>query len=137
MNKSTEYNNPATEISKEQNSKYSLSKFDFDLYHEEDDIANRVIRVKRVAMPNKGEKWKITSDNKLLFTIESNKISKKEREYLQTVDGFNFMLSQAKVGIKSLNSFRLELKKILDKLPAEIAVLPVKSIKKSNKKIKT
>ena len=43
------------------------------------------------------------------------KISKKEREYLQTVDGFNFILSQAKVGIKSLNSFKVELKKVFNK----------------------
>jgi len=116
MNKSTDPTvTPITEEVKDQNSKYSLSKFDDDLYHEEDDVANKVIRVKRVSMPNNNEKWKITSDNKLIFTIEGTKISKKEREYLQTVDGFNFILSQAKVGIKSLNSFKVELKKIFNK----------------------
>jgi len=116
MNKSTDPTaTPITEEVKDQNSKYSLSKFDDDLYHEEDDVANKVIRVKRVSMPNNNEKWKITSDNKLIFTIEGTKISKKEREYLQTVDGFNFILSQAKVGIKSLNSFKVELKKVFNK----------------------
>lgn len=145
MSKPTEPGStPITDELKDQNAKYSLSKFDFDLYHEEDDIANKVIRVKRVPMPNKGEKWKITCDNKLLFTIEGNKISKKEKEYLQTVDGFNFMLSQAKTGIKSLNSFRMELKKKLDQAPAEaVATISVKppaapkkrkNIKKSKKK---
>jgi hypothetical protein len=103
-----------TEDFKDQNMKYSLSKFEHDLYHEEDDKAEKVIRVKRVAMPNKGEKWKVMTDNKLVFTIESTKISKKEREFLQTVEGFNFILSKAKVGIKSLNSFRTELKEFID-----------------------
>ena len=105
---------PVTEEFKEQNQKYNLSKFEFDLYNEECDVAEPVIRVRRVSMPNKGEKWKVMLDNKLVFSIESPKISKKEREYLQTVEGFNFILSQAKKGIKSLNSFRTELKKVLE-----------------------
>jgi len=111
-------NIPITEEVKDQNSKYSLSKFDFDLYHEEDDVSNQVIRVKSVSMPNKGQKWKITIDNKLIFTIESTKISKKERSFLQTIEGFNFMLAQAKLGIKSLNNFKVELKKMMSPKPA-------------------
>jgi SMC interacting uncharacterized protein involved in chromosome segregation len=106
---------PITDEVKEQNSKYTFSKFEYDLYHEEDDIAEKVIRVKRSSMPNKGEKWKVMQDNKVIFTIESTKISKREREYLQTVEGFNFILAQAKTGIKSLNSFRTELKKTISK----------------------
>jgi len=106
---------PVTEEIKDQNQKYNLSKFEFDLYHEEDDKIEKVIRVKRISMPNNGEKWKILNDNKIIFIIESTKISKKEREYLQTVDGFNFMLTQAKIGIKSINSFKNELKKNIDK----------------------
>lgn len=98
---------------KDNNIKYVLSKFEYDLYHEEDNIVEPIIRVKRVSMPNKCEKWKIMIDNKLIFTIESHKISKSEREFLQTASGFNFMLSQAKIGIKSLNAFKTELKKIL------------------------
>jgi hypothetical protein len=110
---------PVTEEFKEQNQKYNLSKFEFDLYHEEYDVAEQVIRVRRAAMPNKGEKWKVMIDNKLVFTIESTKISKKEREYLQTIEGFNFILAQAKIGIKSLNSFRTELKKVIEQKSAK------------------
>lgn len=121
---------PVTEEFKDQNQKYNLSKFEFDLYHEEDDVAEKVIRVKRVSMPNKGEKWKIINDNKVIFTVESTKISKKEREYLQTVEGFNFMLSQAKQGIKSLNSFRNELKKNINKKTDNIVLKQERSKKK-------
>jgi hypothetical protein len=104
---------PATEEFKDQSFKHNLSKFEYDLYHEEDDIAEKVIRVKRVAMPNKGEKWKFFHDSKVVFTVEGPKLSKKEREYLQTVNGFNFMLAQAKFGVDSLVKFKKELKKFL------------------------
>ena len=97
---------------KEQSIKGS-NKFDHDLYHEEDDIAEKVIRVKRVSMA-KEEKWKIIFDGKVLFIIDGSKVSKKERNYLKTVDGFNFILQEAKTGIKSLNNFRAKLKKIID-----------------------
>lgn len=102
-----------TEEFKEIGSKYTLSKYEYDLYHEEDDIANKVFRVKKFNMPNKGEKWKFLIDNKVLFIVESTKITKKEHAFLRTVDGFNFMLKQAKAQIKTFNAFRIELKKIL------------------------
>ena len=117
--------------------KYNLSKFEYDLYHEEDDVSEKVVRVKRVSMPNKGEKWKVMQDNKVTFTVESNKISKKEREYLQTIDGFNFILARAKTGIKSLNSFRTELKKAIaiaeSPKPSKILVTDKKPAKKKKK----
>lgn len=94
-------------------SKFGLSKFEHDLYHEEDDIAQPVVRVKHQSLPNKGEKWKIMSDNKVILIVEGNKLGKKERSYLNTLDGFNFLLSQAKSGIKSFNLLKIEIKKIL------------------------
>lgn len=120
---------PVTEEFKDQNQKYNLSKIDLDLYHEEQDVVEKVISVKRVSMPNKGQKWKIMIDSKVIFAVEGPKISKKEREFLETVDGFNFMLAQAKAGIKSLNSFRTELKKKIDKTPTGKTKLSKKSKK--------
>jgi hypothetical protein len=104
---------PVTEEFKDQNQKYSLSKFEFDLYHEEDDVAEKVIRVKRVSMPNKGEKWKIFEDNKVMFVVEGSKLTNKEKDFLRTVDGVNFLISQYKQGIKSFNSLKAEIKKKL------------------------
>jgi hypothetical protein len=117
---------------KDPNMKYNMSKFEYDLYHEEDDKSEKVVRVKRVSMPNKGEKWKIMVDNKVVFTIESTKISKKEREFLSTVEGFNFTLAQAKVGIKSLNSFRTDLKKVMESKSPE-KTRSSQKLKKKNK----
>lgn len=104
---------PVTEEFKDQNQKYNLSKFEFDLYHEEDDKVEKVIRVKRVSMPNKGEKWKIFEDNKVMFVLEGTKLTNKEKEFLHTVEGINFLISRYKAGIKSFNSLRTELKKKL------------------------
>lgn len=95
------------------NVKYVLSKFEYDLYHEEDDIANKVVRVKRFTLPNKGVKWKVFEDSKAVFVIEGNKLSKKEREFLHTIDGINFVINQHKNGIKSLNALKKEIKKTL------------------------
>lgn len=109
----SESNTPITEEVKDQNTKYNLSKFEYDLYHEEDDVAEKVIRVKRVSMPNKGEKWKIFEDNKVMFVVEGTKLNNKEKEFLRTVDGVNFLISQFKGGIKSFNSLKNEIKKKL------------------------
>lgn len=102
-----------TEEFKEIGSKYTLSKHEYDLYHEEDDKAEKVYRVKKSIMPNKGEKWKLLIDNKPILIIESSKITKAEWQYLRSVEGFNFMLSQTKIGVDSLSVFKAELKKIL------------------------
>lgn len=104
---------PVTEEFKESNQKYNLSKFEFDLYHEEDDIAEKVIRVKRVSVPNKGEKWKIFEDKKVMFTLEGAKLTNKEKDFLRTIDGINFLIGQYKAGIKSFNSLKNEIKKKL------------------------
>jgi len=103
---------PTDEI-RERTFKQNLSKFEHDLYCEEDNIIEKVIRVKRIGMPNKGEKWRVFENNKAIFTIEGVKISKKEKEFLRTIDGVSFIIAQAKIGIKSFNNLRTELKKIL------------------------
>lgn len=98
---------------KDPNQKYNLSKFDYDLYHEEDDVAEKVIRVKRISLPNKGERWKIFEDGKVAFIVEGAKLNNKEKDFLRTVDGVNFLISQFKHGIKSFNSLKGEIKKKL------------------------
>ena len=104
---------PGGEEVKDNGQKYNLSKFEYDLYHEEDDKSEKVIRVKRFSMPNKGEKWKIFEDNKIMFIVEGTKLTNKEKDFLRTVDGVNFLIAQYKQGIKSFNSLKNEIKKKL------------------------
>lgn len=105
----------ASEEGKDQTIKHGLSKFELDLYKEEDDISLKAIRVKRFVMPNKDEKWKIFEDAKVLLVIEGTKLTKKEKMFLRTVDGFNFLISQYKSGNCSLVGVKKEIKKMLEK----------------------
>lgn len=98
---------------KDQNIKYVLSKHEYDLYHEEDDVPTKVIRVKRFALPNKGERWKIFEDTKVVYTLEGAKLTIKEREFLHTIDGLNFLIAQYKQGIASFSALKNEIKKAL------------------------
>ena len=110
-NKNNENNDSlSSEDMKGQNNKYNLSKFEFDLYNEESNVVEKIIRVKRFSMPNKGEKWKIFEDSKVMFVVEGSKLTNKERLFLRTVEGINFLLSQYKNGIKSFNSLKNNLK---------------------------
>lgn len=98
---------------KEHGVKYNLSKYEYDLYKEEDDVATKIVRIKRMSLPNKGVNWKIIEDAKTVALIEGAKLSGKERDYLHTVDGINFILKHFKSGWKSLAHFRKELKPVL------------------------
>jgi hypothetical protein len=90
--------------------KYNTSKFEDDLYHEEDHIAAKVIRFKRFSLPNKEECWKFFEDNRILLVIEGKRFTKKEREFLRTVDGVSWALVVCKRGISSVSAFKKELK---------------------------
>lgn len=102
-----------TEEFKESGSKRTFSKYEHDLYNEENDVAEKVIRVKRITMPNKDEKWKIFEDNKVIFIIEGAKLNNKEKIFLRSVEGFNFLISKFKLGIKSFNFLKTEIKQKL------------------------
>lgn len=111
-NKNPDQTNGSGEEFKDSNIKYVLSKFEFDLYHEEDNKPEPVIRVKRISV-GKTEKWKIFADTKVIFILEGIKLGNKEKEFLRTPDGFNFLIKQYKSGIKSFNAVKNEIKKVL------------------------
>jgi hypothetical protein len=110
---SEQSNQTASEEFKDQASKHNLNKFEYDLYHEEDDVSFKVIRVKHFNLPNNNSRWKILEDNKAMFVIEGSKLSNKEKDFLKTVNGVNFLIAQYKLGIKSFNSLKIEIKKHL------------------------
>jgi len=97
-------------------SKYGLSKIDHDLYKEEDDKVEKVIRAKHFNLPNKGDRWKIFEDNKIVCIIEGNKLNKKEKDFLKSVEGITWLLAEAKSGIKSFHSLKKNLKNKLNKI---------------------
>jgi len=86
------------------------SKFAFDLYKEEDAIVTPLIRVKHVQSPNKTEKWRVFENSKNVFTLDGAKISKREREFLHSVEGAQFLLAQSKSGSLTVNGLKKEMK---------------------------
>lgn len=98
---------------KEYHSKSVLNRHEFEFYDEDKDVVERVCRVVRTNSRSKGENWKLFCNDKLIFVINGAKISKVEKEFLRTIDGFNFLIGQAKGEIKSLNKLRLNIKESL------------------------
>jgi hypothetical protein len=90
--------------------KQILSKEGMELYHDEDNIKMPIIRVKHFKLPNKGERWKIFNDSKVVIVIEGSKLNKKEREFLRGLDGINFLIKAHKAGIDNFNALKKELK---------------------------
>lgn len=110
-NKNYENSYDSSDSKEYQNGKNILSKLDHDLFDEDKDVVEKVVRVKRVQVPNKGESWRLFENNKIAFTLDGSKLSKKEREYLRTPDGFNFLILQFKDGIKTFSKLKADLKK--------------------------
>ena len=90
--------------------KFGISKFEDDLYHEENNIVEKVIRVKHITMPNKDEKWKVIINEKVIFTMDSEKIGEEKTNYFNTIEGFNFIINTVKKGKITIKDFMLELK---------------------------
>jgi hypothetical protein len=90
--------------------KFGISKFEDDLYHEEYNVAEKIIRIKHIIMPNKDEKWRVIIDDKVIFTIDGRKISEENIKYFNTVEGFNFIINLVKKGKLTIKDFMSELK---------------------------
>lgn len=92
--------------------KLLISKYDFDLFDEAKAIPSKIIRVKRTGM-DKTERWRVLQDEELLFVIEGNKLNKKERFFLRTLDGMNFLIAQFKTGCSSFLTLKENIKERL------------------------
>ena len=96
---------------KEPIQKYNLSKYEYDLYHEENDIKHRVVQVKRYeSSATKNEKWRIFENDKIVCTIDGGACSPQEIDFLRSVDGFNWLIQQFKLGANSTALIRRQLK---------------------------
>lgn len=107
----SETNSQMPEEFKDQNLKHNFSKFEYDLYHDEDNVILPIIRVKYINLLNGVERWKIFKDSVVVWVIEGNKLTNKEKEFLRSLNGANFLIAQYKEGICSFNHLKTEIKK--------------------------
>lgn len=100
---------------KESIAKYVSSKFDYDLYHEEDHKKFTVIRLKYVFdKKNKTEKWKFFENTKNTASISKELLNDEEVKFIQTPEGFNYCINLYKSGVKTesaiIEKIKLKLK---------------------------
>jgi hypothetical protein len=88
------------------------NRYEYDLYHEEDDIGFPAIEIKRKGS-GKNEHWNVLRDGKTVATFEESKFSEKIKAYLRTVDGLQKMLKFYKEGCTSVNSLKTKLKEFV------------------------
>jgi hypothetical protein len=104
------------ELKDQGTTKFVTNKFDHDLFDETKHTVQKVLSIKRVSSPNHGERWKIIEDSKIIFIVDGNKLTKKEKEYLRTPEGVSFLLSyHKKNGINNINLLKAEIKQNIGK----------------------
>lgn len=89
-----------------------LSKISADLYDDAKGlVVEKLIEVKRITVGSKGERWKILENSKVVFVVEGQKLLKKEKEFLRSLPGLQFLIKQGKLGIKTFTQLKRALKK--------------------------
>lgn len=94
--------------------KFTLSKTDLELFDEEkSSIVAPIVRVKKITTPTNNEKWKIFHNEELVFTVDGNKLNKKEKTFLYSLEGINFLIVRSKQGIESIQELKKQMKEFL------------------------
>jgi hypothetical protein len=109
---SDEESNSETNFNDSRYFNLNFLRADSDLFDDNSDVSQAVIRVRRVKLPKSGEDWEILEDDKIVLTIKGARFTASERGFLRTVDGIKFLMEGYKVGIKSVAKFKAALKKL-------------------------
>jgi len=88
------------------------SKQDYEYFIEESYIPHPLLHVKRITKTN-SEKWKISLDENNSLIIDGSLLTERECMFLRTVEGFDFLISIFKDGVKQLSTIRQKLSLIL------------------------
>lgn len=87
---------------------------DNELFNEEESgVVHSVINVKRIRLPKNGEDWEILVDGEVALTMKGTRFTNPEKEFLRTVEGMKFLISEYKKGKKSVVKIKEELKKVI------------------------
>jgi len=83
-----------------------FSRYEDPLWDEsEEEIKSSLIEVKRVDSKDKCI-FNIIKNGKLSCTIDCSKLTKRQVEFLKTIEGMLFMLNSFKNGVKNLSEFK-------------------------------
>lgn len=90
-----------------------LLKADNELYNEEDNVPAPVVSVRRVKLPRSGEDWEILVNGKVALVMKGTRFTNPEKEFLRTVDGMRFLISEYKEGRKSVVKIKEQMKRAM------------------------
>lgn len=77
-------------------------------------IVNPVFKVKKVGS-GESEKWRFFENNKNTFTLEATSLSKKEKQFLYSVEGIQFLLAKSKNEGLTVNGLKKDIKNELSR----------------------
>jgi hypothetical protein len=81
-----------------------------ELFRDQDYVPYDMVSVKRIDL-NSGQNWQIMLNKKPVLILTSSRFTSKERAFLSTIDGMNFIISGYKKGWKSVSEFKRQIKK--------------------------
>ena len=92
-------------------SKSSL-RTDNELFDDNSYVVHRLINARLVTLPNGGENWEVCDNDEVMFTVPGVRLTKQEKNVLKTADGLNLLLSEYKLGNKSVVNIKAKLRSI-------------------------
>jgi len=96
---------------KDNSIKYVLSKFDFDLYKESDNVKSKSYQVKRINLPNNGIAWNLIENDIVFLTIDSINLRPSQKKFLLSTEGFKLLLAFAKDKTITLETIKKQINK--------------------------
>lgn len=81
-----------------------------ELFRDQDYVPHDMVSVKRIDL-NSGQDWQILLNKKTVLILNGSRFTSKERDFLGTVSGMNFIISGYKNGWKSVSEFKRQIKK--------------------------
>lgn len=90
---------------------FNMTKEDA-LFDDDSNVVHEIISIRKVMLPNNGLCWEVLRDKKVIISINSNRLTKKERSFLSSVDGMQFLIAQIKSGVFKLKDIKSNIKKI-------------------------
>jgi len=82
---------------------------------EEASKKHKLINVRRIALPRKGENWEISEDGRKVLILRGVKLTKIEKSALRTVGGIKLVVEEFKSGNRSVTKMKAVLRKYWEK----------------------
>jgi len=89
---------------------FSLSQSNELFDDDEASKQHRIINVKRVSLPRKGENWEVLDDGRKVLILRGVRLTKREKSVLRTVEGIRIVIEEYKSGNKSVTKIKSKLR---------------------------